>query len=45
MIYSNLKNGCVCETRMPPTATTSNICYFKYKGHGQGHNVIDIGAI
>ena len=30
---------------MPPAATKSKIGYFKHKGHGQGHKVIDLGVI
>ena len=30
---------------MPPATTKSKICYVLYKGHGQGHKVIDLGVI
>ena len=38
------RTRCVCETRMTQRQQ-SKLTFFQYKGHSQGHKVVDLGVI
>ena len=41
----NKKKRVCLWNRNAPVASKSKIGYFKYKGHGQNHKIIDLGVI